>query len=55
MSATELDAAEADPSDILQYALTLEHLEDYFYHWALDKFSADDFKNAGLPKWVRPT
>lgn len=38
--------------DILNYALTLEHLEDTFYRQGLDKFSAEDFKSCDLDETV---
>ncbi|KAJ7502427.1 ferritin-like domain-containing protein, partial [Mycena galericulata] len=40
-----------DPQ-VLNYALTLEHLEATFYKEGLAKFSAADFTKAGYPKWA---
>lgn len=38
---------------VLNFALTLEHLEAQFYKQGLEKYSADAFNQANFPEWVR--
>ncbi|KAF2027202.1 hypothetical protein EK21DRAFT_115096 [Setomelanomma holmii] len=45
---TKRQASGPSDADILNYALTLEHLEDTFYRDALAKYSVNDFKSAGF-------
>ncbi|KAI0819317.1 ferritin-like domain-containing protein [Trametes gibbosa] len=40
-------------TDVLQFALTLEHLEAAFYAQGVQKFDAKAFADAGFPDWVR--
>lgn len=42
------DAPAITDGDILNYALTLEHLEDNFYKAGINNFSESDFANAGF-------
>jgi len=53
MAAPALQKRQAAPAGvndgvILNYALTLEHLEKNFYNEGLQKFTQDDFEDAGL-------
>ncbi|GLB44988.1 putative ferritin-like domain containing protein [Lyophyllum shimeji] len=42
-----------DDATVLNFALTLEHLENAFYKEALEKFDDKAFAEAGLPPWAR--
>ena len=39
-------------TQVLNFALTLEHLENAFYSGGLEKFKEEDFVNAGFQPWV---
>jgi hypothetical protein len=45
----ESDSEEVTDIDILNYALTLEHLEAAYYEEALDRYSENDFEGFGSP------
>jgi len=47
------DSNGIDDTIVLNYALTLEHLENAFYSGALSKYTQEDFVNAGFPAWAR--
>lgn len=50
--ASPVRRATLTPVDILNYALTLEHLEDTFYRAGVANFTASDFAAAGFDATV---
>lgn len=47
------DMAKPTDTEVLQFALTLEQIENAFYHEGLDKLDEKAFEAAGYPPWVR--
>lgn len=47
------DSSTPTEIQILNFALTLEHLENAFYTQGLQKYTQQDFLNADLPPWAR--
>ncbi|KAH8101773.1 ferritin-like domain-containing protein [Cristinia sonorae] len=50
---TAAPANSINDTQVLQFALTLELLEDAFYSEGLQRFDAAAFRDAGYPDWVR--
>jgi hypothetical protein len=53
MQSTQMDSPFETPVDVLNYALTLEHLEATFYREAMERFTGDDFLAAGFQAGAR--
>lgn len=51
--ARDSDSTAITDATVLNFALTLEHLENAFYSGGLSNFSHKDFVHAGFADWAR--